>query len=111
MDWDAEGLCDGLEDEDARVARARLLDELHEQGMSIDELRRVVAEDKLVLAPVTRGLGSEGRYTAREISEQAGAGLGFLAASRRALGLPVPGDDARVYGEADLEAAVLGLQQ
>src|SRR4051794_23405546 len=110
MDWDAEGLCDGLEDEAARAARARLLDELHEQGMSVEELRRVVAEDKLVLAPVARALSSEARYTAREIAEQAGVDPAFLAASRRALGLPVPGDDKRVYGEKDLQAAVLGAQ-
>src|SRR4051812_38993995 len=108
MDWDAEGLCEGLEDDAARAARRRLLEELHEQGMSVDELRRVVAEDKLVLAPVARALSSEARYTAREISEQTGVDLGFLAASRRALGLPVPADDERVYGEKDLETAQLG---
>jgi adenylate cyclase len=110
MDWDAEGLCEGLEDERAQAARRRLLDELHEQGMSVDELRRVVAEDKLVLAPVARALSSQSRYTAREIAERAGVDLAFLAASRRALGLPVPGDDERVYGETDLEAAELGAQ-
>ena len=33
MDWDAEGLFDGLEDDAAREARRRLLDELHAQGM------------------------------------------------------------------------------
>ena len=108
MDWDAEGLTEGLEDEPARSARRRLLDELHEQGMSVDELRRVVAEDKLVLAPVARALSSESRYTAREIAEEAGVDLAFLTASRRALGLPVPGDDERVYGDKDLEAAKLG---
>ena len=108
MDWDAEGLCEGLEDDRARAARRRLLDELHEQGMDVEELRRVVAEDKLVLAPVTRALSSEARYTARDIAEQAGVEPAFLAASRRALGLPVPGDDERVYGEKDLEAAQLG---
>ena len=108
MDWDAEGLCEGLEDDSARAARRRLLDELHEQGMDVEELRRVVAEDKLVLAPVTRALSSEARYTARDIAEHAGVEPAFLAASRRALGLPVPGDDERVYGEKDLEAAQLG---
>jgi adenylate cyclase len=108
MDWDAEGLCEGLEDEPARAARRRLLDELHEQGMEVEELRRVVAEDKLVLAPVARALDSEARYTAREIAEQTGIDLAFLAASRRALGLAVPGDDERGYGKMDLETAELG---
>jgi adenylate cyclase len=110
MDWDAAGLCEGLEDERARDARRRLLDELHAQGMSVEELRRVVAEDKLVLAPVSRALSSQSRYTAREIAEKAGVDLAFLNASRRALGLAVPGDHERVYGETDLEAAQLGAQ-
>ena len=72
MDWDNEGLLEGLEDDAARDARRRLLDELHAQGMDVEELRRVVAEDKLVLAPVARALSSEARYTAREIAERAG---------------------------------------
>src|SRR4051812_46984169 len=108
MDWEAEGLLEGLEDDAARDARRRLLDELHATGMSLEELRRTVAEDKLVLAPVARALGSEPRYTAREIAEHAGVELGFLTASRRALGLPAPDPDERVYGEKDLEATQLG---
>ena len=86
----------------------KLLDELHRNGMSVEELRRVVEEDKLVLAPVAQALSSEARYTAREIAEQAGVELDFLTASRRALGLPVPDPDERIYGEKDLEATRLG---
>ncbi|MFL5974624.1 MAG: adenylate cyclase regulatory domain-containing protein [Solirubrobacterales bacterium] len=108
MDWDAEGLLEGLEDDAARDARKRLLDELHDGGMDLDELRRTVAEDKLVLAPVARALSSEARYTAREIAERTGIDLDFMTASRRALGLPVADPDARVYGDTDLEAAELG---
>src|SRR5919112_142352 len=108
MDWEAEGLLEGLEDDAARDARRRLLDELHANGMGLEELRRTVAEDKLVLAPVARALSSEARYTAREIAEKTGVELGFLTASRRALGLPVPGPDERIYGEKDLEATRLG---
>jgi adenylate cyclase len=110
MDWDAEGLLEGLEDDAARDARRRLLDELHGSGMDVEELRRTVADDKLVLAPVARALSSEARYTAREIAARAGVELAFLTTSRRALGLPVPGPDDRVYGEKDLEAAELGAR-
>src|ERR1044072_46019 len=102
MDWETDGLLEGLEDDRAREARRKLLDEPHHHGMSVEELRRVVEEDKLVLAPVAQALSSEARYTAREIAERTGVDLGFLAASRRALGLPVPGDDERVFGEKDL---------
>ena len=42
MDWAAEGLLDGLEG-DARDARVRLLDELHDDGVTIEELRAAVA--------------------------------------------------------------------
>jgi adenylate cyclase len=108
MDWGAEGLLVGLEDDGAREARRRLLDELHASGMDLEELRRTVAEDKLVLAPVARALSSEARYTAREIAERTGIELGFLTASRRALGLPVGDPDERIYGETDLEATQLG---
>ena len=108
MDWETEGLLEGLEDDRAREARGKLLDELHRNGMSVEELRRVVEEDKLVLAPVAQALSSEARYTAREIAEQAGVELDFLTASRRALGLPVPDPDERIYGEKDLEATRLG---
>jgi adenylate cyclase len=108
MDWEAEGLLEGLEDDTARDARRRLLDELHANGMGLEELRRTVAEDKLVLAPVARALSSEPRYTAREIAARAGVELDFLTASRRALGLPVADPDARLYGETDLEATELG---
>ena len=108
MDWDAEGLLEGLDDERARAARRALLDELHAGGVPLEELRAAVEEDRLVLLPVERMLSSEARYTAREVAEQAGMELDFFQASRRALGLAVPGPDERVYGEEDMHAARLG---
>src|SRR4051795_10417772 len=59
MDWEAEGLLDGLEGEPARAARRALLDELHEEGVPLDDLRRAVAEDRLALLPVERVLAYE----------------------------------------------------
>ena len=105
MDWEAEGLLDGLEDEHSRAARRELLDELHADGVSVQELREACAEDRLVLLPVERLLAGVPRYTAREIAEQAGLSLELLAESRQALGLPVPDPDARVFGEEDLAFA------
>jgi adenylate cyclase len=110
MDWDAEGLVEGLEDDEARSARRALLDELHEKGSSLEELRAAVAEDRLVLMCVERRLTSDPRYTARDISEKTGMDLDWMNASRRALGLPVPDPDERVFGEDDLEAAKLGVR-
>jgi adenylate cyclase len=108
VDWDTAGLLDGLEDEAARAARSRLLDELHADGVELEELRRIVAEDKLVLAPVSRALSSEVRYTAREVAERAEVPLELLLATWRALGLPVPNERDRLYGDKDVEAARLG---
>jgi adenylate cyclase len=110
VNWDGEGLLDGLEDQAARAARVRLLDELHGQGMDVEELRRVVAEDQLVLAPVSRALSSQARYTAEEVAERSGVPLEFLQASLRALGLPAPMEGDRLYGEKDVETARLGAQ-
>jgi len=108
VDWEAEGLLADLPDESARDARRRLLDELHDGGCDVEELRQAVDEERLALVPLERQLGGEARYTAREMAEQAGVPLEWLLASRRSLGLAVPDPDARVFGEDDLEAARLG---
>jgi adenylate cyclase len=105
MDWEAEGLLDGVQGERERQARLGLLDALHADGVPVEELRRAVAEDRLVLLPVEQVLTSQARYTAREIAEESGLGLDFLMAGRRALGLPVPAPDERVLDERDLEVA------
>ena len=110
MDWEAEGLLEGLPDEDARRARRALLDKLHDDGVSLDDLRRAADEQRLALLPIDRLLSSEARYTAREIAEQSGLDLDWFQMQRRVLGLAVPDPDERVYGEADLESARLGSQ-
>jgi adenylate cyclase len=110
IDWQAEGLLDGLEEDDARAGRRALLDELHAAGVPLDELRRAVAEDRLVLLPVERLLTDDRRYSAREIAEETGIGLDFFQAHRRALGLATPDPDEKAYGSADFEAARLGCQ-
>lgn len=110
MDWEAEGLLEGCADDAAREARRALLDKLHRDGASLEELRRAVDEQRLALLPVERLLSSEPRYTAREIAREAGLDLDWFQTQRRTLGLVVPGPDERVYGDADLESARLGRQ-
>ncbi len=110
MDWEAEGLLEGCADDAAREARRALLDKLHAGGVSVEQLRQAVAEQRLALLPVDRVLASEARYTAREIAERSGLDLEWFQAQRRALGLAVPDPDERVYGETDLESAKLGRQ-
>jgi adenylate cyclase len=105
VDFEAEGLLDGLSGK-AREARLGLLEDLAEDGVPLEELKRAVEEDRLVLLPVERVFeeGTE-RYTAQEIAACAGLEHDFLVRLMRALGAPIPAGEERVYGEADLEAA------
>ena len=105
IDFEAEGLLEGL-DGTAREERLALLSELADAGVPLEELKRAVEENRLVLLPVERVFesGTE-RYTPNEIAEGAGLELGFLLRLLQALGAPIPDEDERTYGEADLEAA------
>ncbi|MDX6607753.1 MAG: adenylate cyclase [Solirubrobacterales bacterium] len=105
IDFKAEGLVEGLSGE-AREARLALLEELADSGVPLEELKRAVAENRLVLLPVERVFDSGGdHYTAAEIADGAGLEYGFLVRLLRALGAPIPSDDEPVYAEPDLEAA------
>ncbi len=104
MDWESEGLLEGLEGEE-REARKDLLDQLEEAGVKVDTLRAAVAEDRLALVPVEHELGGDGEMTEADVAGTAKVPVEFLREQRRALGLPqVPGD-AKVFGDADVEAA------
>jgi adenylate cyclase len=106
VDFEAEGLLDGLEG-DARDARRDLLEQLLDDGCSPDELRRAVAEDRLALLPVERVLaGDGGRYTAREVAQRSGLDPELRDRLYRALGLALADPEKdRIYGEDDVRAA------
>jgi adenylate cyclase len=103
MDFAAEGLLDGLDDERARAERIALLEELLADGVPLGELKEAVAEDRLVFLRVERSLG-EARYTLREVAELTGIEPEEGLRLRQALGLPRPGLDERVLTERDVEA-------
>src|SRR4051812_23578940 len=105
MDWEAEGLLEGLDDDDARKGRIELLDYLHDEGCEIDELRQAVEEERLVLLPLERVLSGDGSKSQREIAEASGLELDRLVEFRQALGLAIPDPDAKVFSEQDAEAA------
>lgn len=109
-DFEAEGLLEGVRDEREREARLGLLSQLSRAGVSLDELRRAVAEERLALLPVEVALGGEARHTPREVAEAVGLDLDALRRARQALGLPIISPDARVLTDDDLEAARLGLR-
>ncbi len=104
IDYEEEGLLDGLEGE-AREARRKLLDDLVADGVDLDELRTAVDEDRLALLPVERILsGGEERLTASQVAERAGVDEEFLERNWRALGLALSAPDAPVYTERDVES-------
>ena len=105
IDFEAEGLLGDLEG-GQREARLRLLTELAEDGVPLEELRRAVEEDRLALLPVERVLSGGGqRYTLSEIVEQSGLPREFLERQWRSLGLTTQPDEEAVYTDQDLAAA------
>jgi adenylate cyclase len=109
VDFEAEGLLEGLEGR-ARSERLELLQQLHDQGVSVDELREAVQGGRLMLLPAERLVGGEAAYTADEVAEQAGIDVDFLIALQRALGLPNFERSARVFRSSDVEAARMAQQ-
>ena len=105
-DFAAAGLLDGIEDERERRARLDLLERLHDDGATLDELREAVEENRLLLLPVERALGAkESRYTREEVAEQAGVDLDFMRMLWRALGMPEPSPGEAVFDDDDVDAA------
>jgi adenylate cyclase len=104
-DFAAEGLLDGLEDENARQARLNLLEQLHADGASLEELRRAVAEDRLALLPVEMLFARESLYSAEEVAERAGLPLEFLLRTQQAFGMSVADPKERTFSEEGLKAA------
>lgn len=104
VDWEAEGLLDGL-DPQARAGRVELLDLLHASGAALAELRQAVSEDRLALLPVERALAGEASYTVAEVARRAEVDEEFLRDYIEALGLPVPAPDHVIFTEEDVAAA------
>jgi len=104
-DFAAEGLLDGLDSEAEREARLDLLNQLHEAGFPLEDLREAAAEDRLALLPVEGVLNREEHYTAREVAEKAGIPLEFLERVQQAFGMPILDPDAQGFTEENLAAA------
>ena len=104
VDFAAEGLLEGLSG-DARDSRIALLQRLHADGATLEELREATEEDRLLLLPADRVIVGRARYTGFEIAEMSGLEPDFLFAMRRAHGLPVPDPSERVFTEIELEGA------
>lgn len=107
VDFEAEGLLEGV-DGDMRESRRALLEELHSDGVPLEELKAAVQEDRLVLLPVERVYDPPGeRHTPRQVAEEVDVPLPVLIRHQRALGLRAPEEDEKALGEHDLELAKL----
>ncbi len=104
IDFEDEGLLEGIEG-DVREARLELLRSLADKGVTVEEMREAVAEDRLALLPVERALAGEFKYTPEQVAELSGLDVDFLEREIRALGLPVAGPGEVLLTEEDLEAA------
>jgi adenylate cyclase len=105
IDFEAEGLLNGTRGR-AREARLELLRDLSEAGVPLEELRRAVAEDRLVLLPVERFFAAGGElHSAAEVAEISGLDLDYLVRLQQALGFPRPDPDEKALTAADLEGA------
>ena len=105
IDFEAEGLLDGVEGK-TREARRDLLEQLDGEGVPLEELREAVEGGRLALLPVERAFAGDGvRYTPREVAQKVGIDLEILQRTSAALGVPYPDPDERSVTKVDLEAA------
>jgi adenylate cyclase len=104
IDFDAEGLLDGLEGQ-LRADRIALLQRLASRGVPLAELRRATASGTIMYLLADPILASPTRYTVAEVAQASGIEEGFLTELRRAMGLPVPEGDEAIYTEGELESA------
>ncbi len=103
VDFEAQGLLDGLEGQE-RAAREELLAGLLERGATLEELKQAVDEERLVLLPLEQVLG--GRYSTADVSERSGVPVEQLRKVWRALGFARAEDDGeRAFTDGDLAAA------
>jgi hypothetical protein len=104
MDWQAEGLLDGLETDEERDGRRELLDRLHAEGCSTEELRRAVEEDRIALLPVEKLLLRGRLHTMADAIDKSGMSEEYIRADRRAIGLPEPQPDELLYNDDSLRS-------
>jgi len=102
IDFEAEGLLDGLEGSEREERRA-LLETLAADGVPLSDLRRSTATGTVVYLPADRVIVGSERYTAAEVAELTGVEEDFLIRARRAMGLPISDPDEPVYTSAEVE--------
>lgn len=104
IDFEAEGLLDGLAD-DERKSRVALLERLVADGAEVEELRAAISDRRLALLPLERMLSGRPRYTTIEVAERSGIPIDEIERQWRSIGIAVP-DRAEVsMSREDLDSA------
>jgi adenylate cyclase len=102
MDWEAEGLLEGL-DGRQRTARTALLDTLEAEGFALAEIRRSNAEGELLFLLAGRAIDVEPRYDWDALLAETGLGPALVERLIRAQGLTRAEPGEVWYSDADLE--------
>lgn len=104
-DFEAEGLLEGL-DEEQREPRLMLLERLWKDGVDLETMRREIAAGRLALLPADITLGrNQKRFSPREIADTTGIEVGDFQRLIVALGFPRPDPDRAIFGIEDVHAA------
>src|SRR4051794_39263789 len=102
MDWEAEGLLEGLEGAD-RQARIELLDRLESEGFDLEDIKRGHAEGELIFQLAGRAIDVDTSMTYEQLVERSGLDETLVERLVRAQGLPRAEPGEIWYGDADLE--------
>lgn len=104
---DAEDLYRGVKGPEAIRARRDLLEWLVAQGVTLGEIRRAIAEDRLTLLPVERVFGRDPTLNAYDVASACELDVKFLDRLWQALGLATVDYSEPAFTEDDVNAARL----
>jgi len=102
MDWEAEGLLEGLEGDDRR-ARTELLDALEAEGFELADIRRSASEGELLFLMASRAIDVSVSLTWDDLIERSGLPERLVERLIRSQGQTRAYDGQVWYTDADLE--------
>src|SRR3954452_3577099 len=102
MDWEAEGLLEGLSGKE-RDARVALLELLISEGFGLEDIKRAHGEGELLFLLTSRAIDVRTEYTWDQLLERVNLPAELVERLIRAQGLARAEGDEVVYGDADVE--------